>query len=142
MNINERGTFFTVQKAVPLMGEGGSIIVMSSILNIKAGVGYGVYSATKAALRSFVRTWTMELRDRGIRVNTLSPGPIDTPIMETQVETAAQADELRKGYASMIPLGGVGKPEELGAAALFLASSESSFVAGIDLCVDGGTTQV
>jgi NAD(P)-dependent dehydrogenase (short-subunit alcohol dehydrogenase family) len=140
--INTKGLLFTVQKALPLMLRGGSIIVASSIANVKAIPSYTTYSASKAAVRSFVRTWTLELKDRGIRVNTLSPGPVDTPIIDSQFQTKEEADELRETFAKAIPLGRMGRPEELAAAALFLASDESSFVAGIDLPVDGGMAQV
>ncbi len=124
------------------MRQGGSIILVSSIANVKAFQSYGAYSASKAAVRSFARTWTLELKDRGIRVNTLSPGPVDTPIIDSQFETKEESDKLRESFAQVIPLGRMGRPEELAAAALFLASDESSFVAGIDLPVDGGMAQV
>jgi NAD(P)-dependent dehydrogenase (short-subunit alcohol dehydrogenase family) len=140
--INAKGLLFTVQKALPLMRKGGSIILASSIANVKAIPSYTAYSASKAAVRSFARTWTLELKDRGIRVNTLSPGPVDTPIIDSQFETKEESDKLRETFAQAIPLGRMGQPEELAAAALFLASDESSFVAGIDLPVDGGMAQV
>ncbi len=140
--VNTRGLLFTVQKALPLMRDGGSVIVTGSIASMKAMPGYTTYSASKAAVRSFVRTWALELKGRGIRVNTLSPGPVDTPIIDGQFENHAQADEFRTGVAAAIPLGRLGRPEELAAAALFLASEESSFVTGIDLCVDGGMAQI
>lgn len=141
-DINLRGLFFTVQKALPLMRSGGSIILTGSIAGVKGLPAHGTYSATKAAIRSFARTWTMELKDRGIRVNTLSPGAIDTPIIDGQVATKEQADHLRAKYAEATPLGRIGKAEEIAGAALFLASDDSSFVAGIDLMVDGGIAQV
>jgi NAD(P)-dependent dehydrogenase (short-subunit alcohol dehydrogenase family) len=140
--INAKGLLFTVQKALPLMRKGGSIILASSIANVKAIPSYTAYSASKAAVRSFARTWTLELKDRGIRVNTLSPGPVDTPIIDSQFETREEADKLRETFSQAIPLGRMGRPEELAAAALFLASDDSSFVAGIDLPVDGGMAQV
>jgi NAD(P)-dependent dehydrogenase (short-subunit alcohol dehydrogenase family) len=140
--INTKGLLFTVQKALPLMGQGGSIILASSIANVKAIASYAAYSASKAAVRSFARTWTLELKDRGIRVNTLSPGPVDTPIIDSQFETKEESDKLRETFAQAIPLGRMGRPEELAAAALFLASDDSSFVAGIDLPVDGGMAQI
>jgi NAD(P)-dependent dehydrogenase (short-subunit alcohol dehydrogenase family) len=140
--INARGLLFTVQKALPLMRDGGSIILVGSIAAVKGMPAYGTYSATKAAVRSFARTWTIELKDRGIRVNTLSPGPIDTPIIDSQVENSEAAAKLRSDFAAIIPLGRMGRPEELANAAVFLASDESSFVAGIDLSVDGGMAQV
>ncbi|MDB6052333.1 MAG: oxidoreductase [Pseudomonas sp.] len=141
-DVNVKGLLFTVQKALPLMRNGGSIILTASIASTKGIPGYSTYSATKAAVRSFARTWTLELKDRGIRVNTLSPGPVDTPIMESQASTRAEADQLKARFAQAIPLGRLGRPDELASAALFLASDESSFVAGIDLCVDGGMAQV
>jgi NAD(P)-dependent dehydrogenase (short-subunit alcohol dehydrogenase family) len=140
--VNTRGLLFTVQNALPLIRDGGSIIVTGSIAWMKGMPGHSTYSASKAAVRSFVRTWTLELKDRGIRVNSLSPGPVDTPIIEGQFATQAQADQFKAGIAAAIPLGRLGRPDELAAAALFLASNESSFVTGIDLCFDGGIAQV
>jgi NAD(P)-dependent dehydrogenase (short-subunit alcohol dehydrogenase family) len=134
--INARATVFTVQALVPLMGKGGAIVLIGSIAGFIGTPGYGVYGATKAAVRSFARTWTTELSERGIRVNTLSPGPIDTPMFD-QV-----TDEMRAIVTSRIPLGRLGRPEEVAAAALFLASDESSYIAGAELCIDGGMTQV
>jgi NAD(P)-dependent dehydrogenase (short-subunit alcohol dehydrogenase family) len=141
-NLNARGTLFTAQKALPLMNNGGSIILVGSIAGYTGLDGYTTYSATKAALRSYARTWTKELKDRGIRVNNLSPGPIDTPIMDSQADSQEGADAIRAAFASVIPLGRMGRPEEVAAAALFLASDESSFCAGMDLSVDGGMAQV
>jgi NAD(P)-dependent dehydrogenase (short-subunit alcohol dehydrogenase family) len=141
-NINARGVFFTVQKALPLMKNGGAIVLVSSALHLKGFPAHGTYSATKAALRSFARTWATELKDRGIRVNTLSPGPVDTPIIDGQFETRAEADGARAMFAQMTPLGRIGRPEEMAAAALFLASNESSYSTGIDLVADGGITQL
>lgn len=140
--INAKGLLFTVQKALPLMRRGGSIILTASIASVKGMPSYTAYSASKAAVRSFARTWTLELKDRGIRVNTLSPGPVDTPIIDSQFQTKEEADKLRGAFSQIIPLGRMGRPEELAAAALFLASDDSSFVAGIDLPVDGGMAQV
>lgn len=141
-DVNARGLLFTVQKALPLISAGGSIILTASIASVKGMPGYSTYSATKAAVRSYARTWTLELKDRGIRVNVLSPGPVDTPIIDGQFPTKEGADQFRVGLSAAVPLGRLGRPEELAAAALFLASDESSFVAGIDLCVDGGLAQV
>jgi NAD(P)-dependent dehydrogenase (short-subunit alcohol dehydrogenase family) len=138
--INVRGLLFTVQKALPLMGRGGSIILTASIGSMKAWPGYGVYSASKAAIRSFARTWMLELRDRGIRVNVVSPGPIDTPLFEASAKE--KSEEMKAGFATIVPIGRMGRPEEIAAAVLFLASEESSFVTGIELFVDGGTAQV
>jgi NAD(P)-dependent dehydrogenase (short-subunit alcohol dehydrogenase family) len=141
-NINVRGVLFTVQKALPLMTNGGSIILNASIVAVKGLAAHGVYGATKAAVRSFSRTWTTELKDRGIRVNTLSPGATDTPIIDGQFTSTEQADAARASFAAATPMGRIGRPEELAAAALFLASDESSFITGIDLQVDGGLVQV
>lgn len=142
-DINVKGTYFTMQKALPLMRDGGSIILVSSCLATKGlPPGHSVYNATKAAIRSFVRTAAAELVASGIRVNTLSPGPVDTPIIEGQVGSPEAAEEFRKQAASFVPLGRIGRPEELAAAALFLASDESSFSTGTDLVVDGGMTQL
>jgi NAD(P)-dependent dehydrogenase (short-subunit alcohol dehydrogenase family) len=141
-NINARGTFFTVQKALPLMKKGGSIVLVASGLHLKGLPLHGTYSATKAAIRSFSRTWAAELKDRGIRVNTLSPGAIDTPIINGQFNTKAEADGARSMFAQMTPLGRIGRADEMAAAALFLASEDSSFSTGIDLVADGGLTQI
>ena len=141
-NINARGLFFTVQKALPLMKNGGSIVLVSSGLHLKGVPAYATYSATKAAVRSFARTLAMELKDRGIRVNTLSPGAIDTPIIQGQFKTKEEADGAKAMFAQMTPLGRIGRPEEMASAALFLASSDSSYSTGIDLAADGGSTQV
>jgi len=139
---NARGTFFTVQKALPLMKRGGAIVLVSSATHLRGFAAHGTYSATKAALRSFARTWAAELKDRGIRVNTLSPGAIDTPIIDGQFETKAEADGARAMFSQMTPLGRLGRAEEMAAAILFLASDESSFSTGIDLVADGGVTQL
>ncbi|MFF1701392.1 SDR family NAD(P)-dependent oxidoreductase [Streptomyces sp. NPDC058252] len=141
-DVNARGALFTAQGALPQMTDGGSIVLVGSIAAYSGIEKYTTYSATKAAVRSYARTWTKELKDRGIRVNTLSPGPIDTPIMDSQAESKEGADAIRAAFASVIPLGRMGRPEEVAAAALFLASDESSFCAGMDLSVDGGMAQV
>ncbi len=135
-NINVRGTLFTVQKALPLFNRNGSIILNGSIASIKGFPTFGVYSASKAAVRSFARTWLVELKDRGIRVNVLSPGPIDTPAQD------AFSDEERKAFQALIPRGTMGRPEEIAGAAAFLASDDASFVNGVELFVDGGTAQI
>jgi NAD(P)-dependent dehydrogenase (short-subunit alcohol dehydrogenase family) len=135
-NINVRGTLFTVQKALPLLRNGSSIILTGSIAGVKGIPAFGIYSATKAAIRSFVRTWTLELKDRKIRSNVISPGTINTPILgPLPKEAIAQ-------LISTIPMGRTGESEEIASAALFLASDDSSFVTGIELFVDGGTAQV
>jgi NAD(P)-dependent dehydrogenase (short-subunit alcohol dehydrogenase family) len=133
---NVRGTLFTVQKALPLLRDGGSIILTGSIASIKAIPAFGVYSATKAALRSFARTWTLELKDRRIRVNVISPGTVDTPII-APLPKAAIAQ-----LVAAVPMGRVGDPREIAATALFLASDDSSFITGIELFADGGMAQV
>jgi NAD(P)-dependent dehydrogenase (short-subunit alcohol dehydrogenase family) len=134
--LNVRGTLFTVQKALPLFNDGGSIIMNGSIASIKGFANFGVYSASKAAVRSFARTWLVELKDRGIRVNVLSPGTIDTPALDQF------GPEVKEMLRNQIPRGEMGRPEEIATAALFLASSDSSFVNGIELFVDGGTAQI
>jgi NAD(P)-dependent dehydrogenase (short-subunit alcohol dehydrogenase family) len=135
-NINVRGTLFTVQKALPLLNDGGSIILNGSVASVKGTAAFGVYAASKAALRSFVRTWTTDLKDRRIRSNVVSPGPINTPLVSRQ-----SADVIAR-MVSTIPMGRMGEPEEVAKAALFLASDDSSFVTGIELFVDGGRAQV
>ncbi len=140
--INARGVYFTVAKALPLLRDGGSIVLVSSCLHLKGLVAHGTYAATKAALRSFARTWAAELKDRAIRVNTLSPGATDTPIIDGQFKTQEEAQAARATMAQITPLGRMGRPDELASAALFLASSDSSFSTGIDLVVDGGFTQL
>jgi NAD(P)-dependent dehydrogenase (short-subunit alcohol dehydrogenase family) len=136
VGLNVRGTLFTVQKALPLFNDGGSIILNGSIASVKGFPGFGVYSASKAALRSFARTWTIDLKARNIRVNVLSPGTIDTPGLEPLGKEAIDQ------FVSLIPRGTIGRPEEIATAALFLASSDSSFVTGVELFVDGGTAQI
>jgi NAD(P)-dependent dehydrogenase (short-subunit alcohol dehydrogenase family) len=140
--INARGVYFTVQKALPLLRKGGSIVLVSSGLHLKGLPEHGTYAATKAAVRSFARTFAMELKDRGIRVNTLSPGAVDTPIIDGQFKTRAEAEVARASFSQMTPLGRIGRAEEMAAAILFLASDESSYSTGIDLVADGGLSQV
>ncbi|NTX30234.1 glucose 1-dehydrogenase [Burkholderia pyrrocinia] len=141
-DVNVRGLIFTVQKALPLLRDGSSVILTSSVAGVMGLPAHDTYSAAKAAVRSLARTWTVELKGRGIRVNAISPGAIDTPIIESQVTTPEEAAALRDRFAAATPLGRVGRPEELAAAALFLASDDSSYVAGIELFVDGGLAQV
>jgi NAD(P)-dependent dehydrogenase (short-subunit alcohol dehydrogenase family) len=141
-NLNARGVFFTVQKALPLMTKGGSIVLVSSGLHLKGLPAHTTYSASKAALRSFARTWAMELKDRGIRVNTLSPGAIETPMLNGQFATTEQADAGKAMFKTITPLGRLGRPEEMAAAALFLASDDSSYCTASDLVADGGATGV
>lgn len=141
-NVNARGVFFTVQKAIPLLSDGASIVLTASNAHYKGIPGFAPYSASKAAVRSFARTWAAELADRGIRVNTLSPGPIETPIMGTSGLTEEEVSSFMKQIIASVPLARIGRPEEMAKAALFLASSDSSFVSGIDLVADGGMTQI
>jgi NAD(P)-dependent dehydrogenase (short-subunit alcohol dehydrogenase family) len=140
--INTRGLAFTVKKALPLLKDGGAIIVVTPVAENKGIPGFTAYSAAKAAVRSFVRTWTAELKDRRIRVNAISPGPIDTPIFEQQAPTKEGADQARAQFAAAVPFGRLGRPEEIASTALFLASDAASFIAGVDLPVDGGMTAI
>jgi NAD(P)-dependent dehydrogenase (short-subunit alcohol dehydrogenase family) len=141
-DINVRGMLFTVQKAIPLLNDGASVILTGSTAATSGGAAFGVYAASKAAVRSFSRTWANELSGRAIRVNTLVPGPIVTPGVTGLAVDADQAAKMRDVFASQIPLGRMGHPDEAAAAALFLASSESSFVTGSELFVDGGLNQI
>jgi NAD(P)-dependent dehydrogenase (short-subunit alcohol dehydrogenase family) len=141
-NINVKGLVFTVQKALTLIRDGGSIILNASVAGSKGIEAFSVYSATKAAVRSFARTWTIDLKPRRIRVNTISPGPIDTPILNGLVASAEELSALKTNLAANVPLGRMGQPEEIGKAALFLASDDSSYITGIELFVDGGLAQV
>lgn len=141
-DVNVRGVFFTVQKALKLLADGGSIVLVASNAQYKGVPGFAVYSATKAALRSFARTWAAEFKDRGIRVNTLSPGPIDTPIFESVGVPADQVEAIKQSFASQVPLGRIGRPEEMAKAILFLASDDFSYSTGIDLVADGGMSQL
>jgi len=135
-DINVKGTFFTVQKALPLLVEGGSVILIGSVASVKGTSSFGVYGATKAALRSFARTWTTDLKERRIRTNVLSPGPIKTPMSDR-----LSPDAIAR-IVSTVPMGRMGDPDEIARAALFLASDDSSFVTGIELFADGGRGQV
>ena len=141
-NLNARGPVFLVQKLLPLMSRGGSIILVSSAMHVMGIPGHTTYAATKAALRSYARTWAAEFKDRGIRVNTLSPGVTDTPILDSQVTTPEEREALVNMYLSMIPIGRLARAEELANAALFLASDQSSYMTGADLMNDGGVGQV
>ena len=139
---NVRGLFFSVQKALPLMSEGSAIVLNGSVVSITGLEGASVYSATKAAVRSFARTWTSDLKARGIRVNVVSPGPIHTPGMDNFAPTPEARDAFLLGMAAQVPLGRIGGAEEIAAAVAFLASDEARFIAGVELFVDGGLGQV
>lgn len=140
--INVRGTVFTVQKALPVLNDGASVVVTGSSAASKGTPAFGVYAATKAALRSFSRTWAAELKDRGVRVNTIVPGPTETPGLGGLAPDPSQPQGLFEMLAGNVPLGRLGKPEEIANAVLFLASGQSSFVTGTELFVDGGEVQV
>jgi NAD(P)-dependent dehydrogenase (short-subunit alcohol dehydrogenase family) len=139
---NVKGLLFTVQKALPLIPDGGSIILNASIVSIKGMPAFSVYSATKAAVRSFARSWTVDLKERKIRVNVVSPGPIETPGLAGVVKTEEERQAFYNQMASGVPLGRIGQPEEIATAAVFLASNDASFIAGIELFVDGGYAQI
>jgi NAD(P)-dependent dehydrogenase (short-subunit alcohol dehydrogenase family) len=141
-NINVKGLFFTVQKALPLLSEGASIILNASIVGYKGFENFSVYSASKAAVRSFARTWATDLKSRKIRVNAISPGPIGTPIYGKVGLTEEQMEELGAGFAQQVPLARFGTPSEIASTAVFLASNDSSYVNGVDLAVDGGLAQI
>lgn len=141
-NVNVKGLFFTVQKALPLLKDGASVILNASIAASKGMEAFSVYSATKAAVRSFARSWTSDLKARRIRVNAISPGPIDTPIFGKMGLTDEQANGFKQGVAGMVPLGRMGTGEEIAKTVLFLASDDSSYITGIDLSVDGGMAQI
>ncbi|GHC78329.1 SDR family NAD(P)-dependent oxidoreductase [Limoniibacter endophyticus] len=140
-NVNVKGTLFTVQKALPLMRAGGSIILTGSTTGSMGTPAFSVYSATKAAIRNFARSWALDLKGTGIRVNVLSPGATETPGLKG-LAAPGEEDALVAGFAAQAPLGRVGRPEETAAVALFLASDESSFMTGSEVFVDGGAAQV
>src|SRR5256885_12852097 len=135
--LNARGTLFTVQKALPLFNDGGSIFMTGSVASIKGFPGYSVYAGSKAALHAFARGWLNELKGRNIRVNVLHPGPIATPMQDQVLD-----EEAKRMFESLIPRGKMGRPEEIATAALFLASDDSSFVNGLALSVDGGFSAI
>jgi NAD(P)-dependent dehydrogenase (short-subunit alcohol dehydrogenase family) len=141
-NLNVKGLLFTVQKALPLLSDGASIILNASIAGSKGLPTYSVYSATKAAVRSFARTWTTDLKDRRIRVNAISPGSIDTPAASDLLASSEVGEQRRKMVSTSVPLGRFGRPDEVAKAVVFLASEDSSYVTGTDLFVDGGFAQV
>jgi NAD(P)-dependent dehydrogenase (short-subunit alcohol dehydrogenase family) len=141
-NTNVKGVLFTVQKALPLLSDGASIILNASIVGSKGLPSNSVYSATKAAVRSFARTWTTDLKARRIRVNAVSPGTTDTPGLNGLLASAGAGQERIKMISSTVPLGRFGRPDEVASAVVFLASDESSYVTGTELFVDGGFAQV
>ena len=141
-NTNVKGLLFTVQKALPLFQDGGSIILNASIAGVKGIEAFSVYSATKAAIRSFARGWTADLKSRRIRVNAVSPGPIETPGLGNLGLSAQALTEFKSSMVSAVPLGRLGTPDEIAKAVLFFASDDSSYVTGAELFVDGGMAQI
>lgn len=139
---NVRGTLFTVQKALPLLGAGASVILTASTTSVKGTPAFSVYSASKAAVRNLVRSWILDVKGRGIRINAISPGPIETPGLRELADTPESERALLDYLASQVPLGRLGTPDEIGKAAVFLASDDASFVNGVELFVDGGLAQV
>jgi NAD(P)-dependent dehydrogenase (short-subunit alcohol dehydrogenase family) len=139
---NVKGLVFTVQKALPLLPDGASVILNASIVGSKGLASNSVYSASKAAVRSFARTWTTDLKARHIRVNVVSPGPIDTPALRELYSSTETGKQRMANISNIVPMGRLGTPEEIAKAVLFLASDDSSYVTGIELFVDGGTAQV
>ena len=141
-DINVKGTVFTVQKALPLLPDGAAIIVMSSVVGSKGFGGDSIYSATKAAIRSLARTWTTDLKARKIRVNAISPGPIETPGLNSLAGTPEQAAQFKAQMLTIVPMNRMGEADEIAKAVVFLASDDSSYVTGAELFVDGGMAQV
>ncbi len=141
-DINVKGVLFTVQKALPLLRDGASIILNASIVASKGFSSNSVYSATKAAVRSFARTWTTDLKDRRIRVNAVSPGPIDTPGLNELLASSETGNQRKKMISNTVPVGRLGTPDEIAKAVVFLASDDSSYITGTELFVDGGFAQV
>jgi len=141
-DVNVKGTLFTVQKALPLMKAGGSIILTGSTTGSMGSPAFSVYSATKAAIRNFARCWALDLKTTGIRVNVLSPGATATPGLLNGLARSGQQDALISGLIAQTPIGRMGRPEEIAAVALFLASDDSSFMTGSEVFVDGGMAQV
>jgi NAD(P)-dependent dehydrogenase (short-subunit alcohol dehydrogenase family) len=139
---NVKGVLFTVQKALPLLVDGASVILTSSTTSIKGTPGFSVYSASKAAVRNFARSWILDVKHRGIRINAIAPGPTRTPGLLGLADTPDAEQRMLDHMASQIPLGRVGRPDEIGKAAVFLASDDASFVNGVELFVDGGLAQI
>jgi NAD(P)-dependent dehydrogenase (short-subunit alcohol dehydrogenase family) len=142
VNINVKGVFFTVQKALPLLSDGASVILNASVVGSKGLQANSVYSSTKAAVRSFARTWTTDLKDRRIRVNAVSPGLTATPGLKELLGSSPAGEQRRDSLSTTVPAGRMGDPDEIAKAALFLASDDSSYVMGVELFVDGGYAQV
>jgi NAD(P)-dependent dehydrogenase (short-subunit alcohol dehydrogenase family) len=140
--INVKGLLFMVQKALPLMSDGGAIVLNASFVGSRGLAANSVYSATKAAVRSFARTWTTDLKDRRIRVNAVSPGTIDTPGLRDLLASSEVGEQRKKMISSVVPLGRFGRPEEIAKAVAFLASDDASYITGVELFVDGGLAQV
>jgi NAD(P)-dependent dehydrogenase (short-subunit alcohol dehydrogenase family) len=140
--INVKGLLFTVQKALPLFHDGGSVILNASTAASKGIGSFSVYNATKAAVRSFARTWTVDLKNRNIRVNAISPGPIDTPIFSNILQNEEQIAQFKNSIVNSVPMGRMGNPDEIAKAVSFLASDDSSYITGIELFVDGGMGQI
>jgi NAD(P)-dependent dehydrogenase (short-subunit alcohol dehydrogenase family) len=141
-DINVKGLLFTVQKALPLLPDGASVILNASVVASKGLSSNSVYSATKAAIRSFARTWTTDLKDRHIRVNAVSPGPIDTPGLNNLLASSGAGEQRLKALSTVVPLGRLGTPDEIAKAVVFLASEDSNYITGTELFVDGGFAQV
>ena len=141
-DINVKGVLFTVQKALPLVADGASIILNASIVASKGFSSNSVYSATKAAVRSFARTWTTDLKDRRVRVNAVSPGPIDTPGLNELLASSETGKQRKEMISNTVPLGRRGTPDEIAKAVVFLASDDASYITGVELFVDGGIAQV
>jgi NAD(P)-dependent dehydrogenase (short-subunit alcohol dehydrogenase family) len=141
-NVNVKGVLFTVQKALPLMPDGAAVILNASIVASKGLAANSVYSATKAAVRSFARTWTTDLKARRIRVTAISPGTIDTPGLSDLLASSDVGEQRKKLIASAVPLGRSGTPDEIAKAVVFLASDDASYITGVELFVDGGFAQV
>jgi NAD(P)-dependent dehydrogenase (short-subunit alcohol dehydrogenase family) len=141
-NANVKGLIFTVQKALPLMPATGAVVLNASIVSIKGMPAFSIYSATKAAVRNLARGWVVDMKGKGIRINVVSPGPIDTPGLDGLSQTQAERDHFKAQLASQVPLGRMGQPDEIAKVVVFLASDDASYVNGVELFVDGGMAQV